>query len=142
MLLSNRGFSEAWRMGYLTELDQLPDYDQISFYNSATQGAPVDGDGKPIFYHEPKSWDAAQNDGERWRFSLAQAAENDPARRNEARYQLAEFLHNQFGVQTMAYYGTFLAVCKMQTEKQAAKPSTTPTLPMQPIDPVLGSWRR
>ena len=83
MLLSNRGFSDAWRLGYLTELDQLPDYDQGWFGNSTPTGAPVDSDGKPIFYHEPKSWDTAQSDGERWRFSLAQAAENDPARRNE-----------------------------------------------------------
>ncbi len=33
--------------------------------------------------------------------------ENDPHRQNDVRYELAEFLRNQFGVQTMAYYRTF-----------------------------------
>jgi len=107
MLLSNRGFNEAWRLGYLTNLDQLPDYDQGWFSDSGAKGAPVDSEGQPIFHHEPKSWEAAQTDGERWRFALAQAAESDPQRRNEVGYELAEFLQNQFGVQTMAYYGTF-----------------------------------
>ncbi len=32
MLLSNRGFNDAWRLGYLTNLDQLPDYDKGQFF--------------------------------------------------------------------------------------------------------------
>ncbi|HEY2761789.1 MAG TPA: hypothetical protein VGI75_13630 [Pirellulales bacterium] len=107
MLMGNRGFNDAWRLGYLTNLDQLPDYDEGRFSDSGAKGAPVDSEGQPIFHHEPKSWEAAQTDGERWRFALTQAVENDPQRRNEVRYELAEFLQNQFGVQTMAYYGTF-----------------------------------
>lgn len=107
MLLSNRGFNDAWRLGYLTNLNELPDYDKGQFHDYSTTGAPVNRDGNPIFHYEPKTWDAAQTDGQRWRFALAQAAQNDPHRQNDARYELAEFLQNQFGVQTMAYYSTF-----------------------------------
>src|SRR5262249_21158586 len=99
MLLNNRGFNDAWRLGYLTNLDELPDYDKGQFvHDFSTTGAPVDNNGNPVFYQEPKTWAAAQTDGERWRFALAQAARNDPHRLNDTRYELAEFLQNQFGV--------------------------------------------
>ena len=67
-----------------------------------TAGAPVDADGKPVFYHVPKSFEAAENDGQRWRWCLQQAVEFNPQRLNAVRMQFAEFLLNQFGVQTMA----------------------------------------
>ncbi|MCC7084627.1 MAG: alpha-2-macroglobulin [Pirellulales bacterium] len=107
MLLSNRGYDEAWRLQYLTDLAELPDYDQGWYRDGGAQGAPVDADGNPVFHHIPKSWDAAQTDGQRWRWSLLQAMENNPSRKNEINHQFAEFLQNQFGVQTMAYYGPF-----------------------------------
>ncbi len=46
---------------------------------------PVDADGNPIFYQVPTSWDAAKNDGERWRWLLETMVEWHPARRNEER---------------------------------------------------------
>ncbi len=39
--------------------------------------------------------------------ALLQAAESNPQLLNTVRQELADFLQNQFGVQTMAYYGTF-----------------------------------
>ena len=43
-----------------------------------------------------------------------QAAEFDPSRLNNTRKQFADFLHEQFGVQTMAYYGWQFG--RMQTD--------------------------
>jgi uncharacterized protein YfaS (alpha-2-macroglobulin family) len=107
ILLNGAGWHDAWRLQYLTDLQQLPDYQEgYSWYNRGnTRGAPVDADGKPIYYRVPKSYETAQNDGERWRWMLAQAAEFDPGRVNEIDMQLANFFRSQFGVQTMAQTG-------------------------------------
>ena len=91
MLLANRGYNEAWRLQYLTNLNELPDYEQGWYRGSGTQGAPVDADGNPVYHHLPKSWQAAQSDGERWRWALSQAAENNPQMLNAVREELAEF---------------------------------------------------
>ena len=107
-LLGNRGYSEAWRLQYLTDLTELPDYDE-PYYGSRDVGTPVDPEGNPVFYSIPASWDEAGNDGERWRWLLTQAAEADPSRAVDAAYQWASFLQQQFGVQTLRYgsYGNF-----------------------------------
>src|SRR5262249_3163426 len=107
MLLTNRGYSDAWRLQTLTNLDELPDYDQGWFRSTGAQGAPVDADGDPVFHYAPSTWQAAKTDGERWRWALSQVVENNPRRLNEVRYQLAEFLQSQFGVQTMAQYAAY-----------------------------------
>ena len=104
MLMADRGYGEAWRLQYLTDLAQLPDYEKGWYRDNGAGGAPVDTEGNPVFHHLPKSWAAAQTDGERWRWALAQVPENDPSRLNEVRYQFADFLQNQFGVQTMGYF--------------------------------------
>src|SRR5262249_24072417 len=69
------------------------------------RGAPVDADGKPIYYKTPESYEKAQNDGERWRWLLSQAVEFDPALINEADMAMADFMRSQLGVQTMATFG-------------------------------------
>ncbi|MDD4888453.1 MAG: MG2 domain-containing protein, partial [Phycisphaerae bacterium] len=108
MLMGNRGYYEAWRLQYLTDLTVLPDYEEGYHYGSyAVRGAPVDADGKPVFHQLPKGWKEAKSDGERWRFALAQAMEYSPRRVGEIKCVFASFLHNQFGVQTMADYGWF-----------------------------------
>ncbi len=109
MLMADRGYGEAWRLQYLTDLGQLPDYEKGWYQDNGAGGAPVDADGNPVFHHLPKSWATAQTDGERWRWALAQVPENDPSRLNEVRFQFADFLQNQFGVQTMAYFGSFFS---------------------------------
>ena len=109
MLLNGYTGHEAWRFGTLTDLATLPDYEEgygNRWYSYGAHGAPVDENGNPIFYKMPKGWKEAQNDGERWRWCLAQAAEfGGKAMVNRTRWELASFLHEQFGVQTMAYYG-------------------------------------
>ena len=102
ILLNHRGHYEAWRLQYLTDLTTLPDYDQGYFDYRDYVGAPVDAEGKPIYHTVPKSWKAAETDGQRWRWSLAQAVENSPAQLNAVRFHFAQFLEQQFGVQTMA----------------------------------------
>ena len=53
----------------------------------------------------PRSFDKAKNDGERWRWALAQAVEADPGLLNTSRLELADFLLGQFGTQTLAGAG-------------------------------------
>lgn len=96
----------AWRLQALTDLTTLPDYDEGYYgYGVTTSGAPVDADGNPVFHQVPKSFDTAHSDGERWRALLAQAVEFDPSLASETDFRLANFLHEQFGVQTMAQFG-------------------------------------
>lgn len=100
--------SEAWRLQLLTNLDELPDYEDNWGHRGQSQGAPVDADGKPVFYAIPKSWEAATNDGERWRWVLETMVEWNLSLRNEERTIRAFFLESQFGVQTLAQFGIFL----------------------------------
>ena len=116
MLLANRGWGEAWRLQYLTDLTKLPDYDEgyygwygrgYGYGGGAARGAPVDDKGQVIYHQRPKSWSEAATDGQRWRWCLTQAEEFGHS--EEARFTFAGFLHNQFGVQTMGngYGGLF-----------------------------------
>jgi hypothetical protein len=110
MLLNTRGHQESWRLQTKTDLGVLPDYEEgwpwgWGFRGGQVQGAPVETDGKPIFYTIPKSWDQSENDGQRWRWCLQQAVEFDAERGNEVRMKLADFLQQQFGVQTIADFG-------------------------------------
>jgi hypothetical protein len=105
MLLNRRGYHEAWRFQALTNLAELPDYDEGYYGYRSYNGAPVDAEGKPVFHTTPKSWEAATSDGQRWRWALEQAVENSPALLNQVRFQFAQFLETQFGVQTMAQHG-------------------------------------
>jgi uncharacterized protein YfaS (alpha-2-macroglobulin family) len=105
MFLGNRGNDESWRLQVLTNLAELPDYEDGWHRGSQQRGAPVDAEGNPIFYHVPKSYEAATSDGERWRWCLSQAKEVDASTLNQVRHTIANFLQNQFGVQTLAIYG-------------------------------------
>jgi hypothetical protein len=106
-VLNGTGQREAWRLQYLTDLRQMPDYEEGYYwqYGREQRGAPVDEQGNPIYYRVPKSYEKASNDGERWRWMLAQAIEFDSNRVNEIDMQLANFFRSQFGVQTMAQFG-------------------------------------
>ena len=102
---------EAWRLQTLTDLGSLPDYDDSNQlfgrgrfgWGADTKGAAVDAEGQPVFHHLPKSWEAAASDGERWRWLMLQAVEADKSLQNEVDSSWAAFLHNQFGVQTVAW---------------------------------------
>jgi uncharacterized protein YfaS (alpha-2-macroglobulin family) len=109
VLMNGAGGYEPWRLQYLSDLSQLPDYDEGHYYpRGSVQGAPVDEKGNPVLHHLPKGYDKAATDGERWRWLLVQGVEYDPSQRNSADMTFANFLREQFGVQTMAYYNRFL----------------------------------
>jgi len=105
IILNNRGYDEAWRLQYLSDLGELPDYDPGWGYHRQSAGAPVDEEGNPVYHHTPKTFEDSETDGQRWRWCLEQAIEFNPSQKNAVRMQFADFLHNQFGVQTMAHYG-------------------------------------
>jgi uncharacterized protein YfaS (alpha-2-macroglobulin family) len=102
---------DAWKLQVLTDLTQLPDYEDAPQWGwwgrrgHEPKGAPVDEDGNPVFYQLPKSFEAAQNDGERWRWMLLQATESDAGLKNETDWIWGQFLQSQYGVQTMASFG-------------------------------------
>ncbi|MEX0643654.1 MAG: alpha-2-macroglobulin, partial [Pirellulales bacterium] len=107
MLLANRGYYDAWRLQYLSDLSQLPDYEQGWNTYREYNGAPVDAEGKPVYHHTVKTFDAAKTDGERWRWALDQVVENHPARRQEVRLHFANFHRDQFDVQTIGWYARY-----------------------------------
>ena len=92
--------NDRWaRLQKLTDLETLPDYRQdtgYSFWNAPSY-PPVDDEGNPIFYDVPESFAAAQNDGQRWRFLLNQAAASGAPDASGARFLYADFLMEEFG---------------------------------------------
>ena len=105
-LLYNRGFYEAWRLQYKTDIAaELPDYEEGYPYYRNWTGAPVDEEGNPVFFTSARTWKDAENDGQRWRWALDQVVENTPGRQNEILQHRAQFCQNQFGVQTMQHFG-------------------------------------
>ena len=107
IMLQHRGTAQAWRLQYLTDLTRLPDYEPGygHAYGSRTQYAPVDAQGRPVYHQIPQDFKAAASDGERWRWLLARAVALHPALKASVDYTWASFLHQQFGVQTLADYG-------------------------------------
>ena len=79
----------------------LPDIEEGRPVYLPNMGAPVDEQGQPVFYPEVDSWQQAENDGQRWRWALAEAVRRNPQYKFDVRWQFASFLHQQFGVQTM-----------------------------------------
>jgi len=123
---SGRGYFDAWLFQALTDISKLPDYEEGHpyygwrgrGYGGEAKGAPVDEKGEPVFYRVPKSFEAAQNDGERWRWLLTQAMEVDSSRRNHILWIWANFLQTQFGVQTMRDYWFWWARERSQEDQQ------------------------
>jgi uncharacterized protein YfaS (alpha-2-macroglobulin family) len=134
MLLQYRGYNQAWRLQYLTDLSKLPDYEPGYGYeyNTGTKGAPVDENGNPVFHRLPKRFEAAKSDGERWRWLLKNAVKIDSNLTSQMKYTFASFLHQQFGVQTMASYGRYFPwgrpAAKEELEKNESGPYAVHTL--------------
>ncbi len=102
-----RGTNQSWRLQYLTDLNRLPDYapGYGPAYGRRTVFAPVDAEGQPIYHHIPKNFTSAVSDGERWRWLLSRAVALDPTLKASVDNTWATFLHQQFGVQTLANVG-------------------------------------
>ncbi len=109
-LSMGRQGNNAWRLQTLTDLGKLPDHQPGSRWHRGGRnpmGAAVSADGNPLYYNLPTHWEIARNDGERWRFTLAEAARIDPTYRDHYQFTWADFLHSQFGVKTMTQYNWF-----------------------------------
>jgi len=109
-LLQGRSHRSAFLLQTLTDLNELPDFEDAYRYygrgrSSGSRGAPVDADGNPVYYQLPDSYEAAETDGERWRWALAHAAVVSPTQKNRSLSTFANFLQSQFGVQSMQTYG-------------------------------------
>ena len=118
IILRGSAGHESWRLQVLTDFSTLPEYDESPYwhpYHGVTP-APVDENGKPVFYKAPESFEKASNDGERWRSLLQEAAKADPSRKNVSKMRLAQFLYQQFGVHTLAgYFPGFMEDSKQET---------------------------
>ncbi|HSG72609.1 MAG TPA: alpha-2-macroglobulin, partial [Planctomycetaceae bacterium] len=105
--------SDAWKLQILTDLSELPDYDEQAYgygrYGSGfgqrnAGGAPVDDEGNPVYHTLPESYEASISDGQRWRWLMKEIVGYTPGAKWEMQMQWANFLWTQFGVQTMGGY--------------------------------------
>jgi uncharacterized protein YfaS (alpha-2-macroglobulin family) len=94
---------EAWKLQTLTPIDKLPEWGEPG-PEGGTEGAPWAKDG-PVLFNVPASWDASKNDGERWRFALAEKVRLAPGYATSVTLDLARFSQSQFGTETLSSYG-------------------------------------
>ncbi len=100
---------DAWKLQILTDLEgELPDYQQYQYRGrgrgyvlGSSSGAPVNADGTPVFHRRPENYEASASDGERWRALMAEIVLHNPGAKWSLQFSFAQFLHQQFGVQTM-----------------------------------------
>jgi len=138
MLIGGSNGPDAWRLQYLSDLAELPDYEEgYGYYYrgrgwgwgyNASRGAPVDDKGQPVFHTVPKSWADAKTDGQRWRWSLIQASEASAGYADMIRWEFATFLREQFDVQTMAQYGQIFRGSDDDSKKDESGPFAVHTL--------------
>ncbi|MEO7098466.1 MAG: MG2 domain-containing protein [Luteolibacter sp.] len=97
--------NEAWKLQTLTPFEKLPEWGEPG-PEGGTEGAPWKGDA-PVLYPQPASWEAAKNDGERWRFALSeeQRLSKDPDMGAVMIAERARFSQSQFGTETLSSYG-------------------------------------
>jgi hypothetical protein len=96
-----RGGHESWKLQLLTDLADLPDYEEgYGGSGETVRGAPVEDDGSPMFHAVPASLEAARSDAERWRYFLAAAVRSNSSSAEDAVLDRAQFLLSQFGVTT------------------------------------------
>ena len=126
--LQYRGYHQAWRLQYLTDLSRLPDYEPGYGYEYGQRqmGAPVDTHDRPIFHQIPQSFESAKSDGERWRYLHMAAVQLDHGLEARVNYEFASFLHQQFGVQTLREYGNFFIGRRPRSEEDIQKDHSGP----------------
>ena len=97
--------AEPWRFQTLTDLSELPDRTNPDppRRTAGPSGAPVTEDGTPVFHEVPASWEAAETDGERWRWALADAARFGETIAVAATLTRADWLAGQFGVGSLGW---------------------------------------
>jgi uncharacterized protein YfaS (alpha-2-macroglobulin family) len=108
-LMASRMGRFAWRLQLLTDLKaDLPDPTDRWGVGVSQSDPPVTGDGDmPLLYEVPEDWQSAKSDGERLRWVLAESAKRRPDKAAEAELAYADFLRDQFGVQSLVQQGWF-----------------------------------
>ncbi|MBT7171555.1 MAG: hypothetical protein HN909_07285, partial [Phycisphaerales bacterium] len=109
---------QPWQMTALSDTSKLPDYG--NGYRGGGRGYPVNAQGEPIYFFVPKSYQAAKNDGERWRWLLKKSSElrKNP---NQELSAVANFAHGYLGVQTLRQYSNFFGRSNEADEKANQK---------------------
>ncbi|MHC4946022.1 MAG: MG2 domain-containing protein, partial [Planctomycetota bacterium] len=117
-----RTSGQEWRFQSLTNLEELPDYEEGYYYHYSQIAAPVDEEGNPLLYTVPATFEEAKNDGERWRWLLEKTLDLDSSRQDQILMEWGNFLHQQFGVQTLSSYGHWFgrAGLEEETEEQGS----------------------
>ncbi len=100
-MIHGRQGPQSWKLQMLTDMEELPEIERSYYQYSQTQGAPMTKDGDPLFYEVPASYQAAKNDGERWRWLLSERVRINRGSKTSVDYQLAAFLRQQFSVRTL-----------------------------------------
>jgi len=113
-----REYQQSWKLQMLTDMEQLPEIERAYRHQSHTQGAPMTKDGDPVFYEVPATYEAAKNDGERWRRLIHLRVMIKPETKNSMDRKLAAFLHQQFSVRTLQ---TFRWYHRMANEDNDSK---------------------
>ncbi|ODA28706.1 MG2 domain-containing protein [Planctopirus hydrillae] len=108
-LTANRSDQQAWQLQTLTNLDLLPEFEEVPiwFRGGESSDAPVTPHGQPLYYSIPESWAAAKSDGERYRWLLAEQKKILPSEGPRVDLEFAQFAQSQFGVQTLSSRGWF-----------------------------------
>ncbi|GAA5497008.1 hypothetical protein Rhal01_03196 [Rubritalea halochordaticola] len=141
-LMTYRGGGLSWKMQVKTDLDVLPEA-QVGYQrNEGTGGAPQDEEGNPVFYQVPASFEAAKNDGERWRWTLMQRIKVDEKQKASADFEWAGFLHQQFGVSSLAGYSWFGRMPDEGSDKKAGVMQVHTLKDNETICKLAGSVKR
>mgnify|MGYP006286702607 CR=1 FL=1 len=123
MIMNYRNRSQAWRLQYLTDLSELPDYEKgfgYYYYMGHGVNAPVNEEGVPVYHRLPESYEKAAGDGERWRWLLAKAVMEDKSLENSVLNRRASFCREQFGVRTMRDYAVIFSGRKDSGDESAS----------------------
>ena len=98
-LILGRSGQQAWQLQAATDLTSTPNYTDLDSPGYApSRFAPATDDG-PITYSVPSSFEAATNDGERYRWALS-SVKGTPESSGAIR-RWADFLNSQFSVETL-----------------------------------------
>jgi uncharacterized protein YfaS (alpha-2-macroglobulin family) len=124
--------AETWRMQLLTDLadpsdpsdlSDLPDYDEFQRwgYGGGAEGfAPADAEGNPVFFGLPATYEAAANDGERWRALLDEAQRHYSPMASEILHLRAELAYRLYGVHTLGEFEWFFRRSPSDADTRAA----------------------
>jgi alpha-2-macroglobulin len=98
-LIQGRSEQQAWQLQSATDLTETPDYIDLDSQGYPPARFAPANDNQPVTYAVPDTFEAALNDGARFRWALAQVKSNPEALGAMRRW--ADFLNSQFSVDTL-----------------------------------------